>query len=119
MRRLESYISRFIIFCIGLCLFSIHAGAQDSSTLHIVPPNTIYQNDSAIRFDELKQAPEIRERTLPDSTVRRLRKDDAFWYVNTTPERIRQEAQKSPRAWNAAWLGKLFWFLVICAFLVI
>jgi len=70
-------------------------------------------------FDTTALAAAIHVRSVPDTSLQRLRASDAYWYANTAPERKKQEQRKESsgglRIGKA--LSTLIWILIIGTFI--
>lgn len=116
MNNIYPYIRKCLhgIFLI-IFLITIHgAGAQsqDSTTVK-------QQNFNAIS-SESKQL--VQTRNVNQAQVEKLRRDDAFWYVNTTP--IREEAKPPSESFSnklgrQKWFRNLMWLLMIGGFIAV
>lgn len=104
-----------LVGCFLLGSAVINANAQDSGTLHVVPPDTSFTQDSLIRFEEIKQSPPLKGQHLPDTAINKLKKDEDFWYVNVNPSKPKKPSNFS----SLPWLGKLLWVVVIASFIII
>jgi hypothetical protein len=54
--------------------------------------------------------------------IQKLKTDEAYWYINTVPERQKQKEAKlnEEKPWyDQDWVSKLIWFLVIAGFVAI
>ncbi|HVE61934.1 MAG TPA: hypothetical protein VNA26_08945 [Chitinophagaceae bacterium] len=70
--------------------------------------------------NESKQLVQIRN--VDQTQVEKLRKDDAFWYVNTTP--VREEAKQPTESFSnklarKQWFRNLMWSLIIGSFIAV
>jgi hypothetical protein len=64
----------------------------------------------------------VQERAVPDSVIRSLREDDAFWYANREfkkPEAKTQTTSPLFSLLQQAWLRNLLWFLMAGAFVAV
>jgi hypothetical protein len=61
---------------------------------------------------------------IPDSVLENLKKDEAFWYVNKTPERQKPVAidpnkKISPPWYTQDWFRTLIWIIIIGVFITV
>src|SRR5687767_657904 len=112
-----------------LLFFSIHlmAAGQDSLNEDTVIENrfegsdTSYDAANEYAFDALRtpDSPVYFPYQIPDSALQKLRKDDAFWYANTAPEK-KTETQgrvyKKPM-YLQQWFRNLVWVVIVASFI--
>ncbi|HJW15698.1 MAG TPA: DUF4129 domain-containing protein [Flavisolibacter sp.] len=129
-RSIKIFANRLLAL-IMCCILHMAAMAQDSSSyLDSIPPSesledtTVSQVDSedgnTALFDTIKQPLEVVVREIPDTVVSRLKKDENYWYVNTTPEREKKVSPGKQSKWyQGAWFTQLLWIIVITSFVAI
>jgi hypothetical protein len=120
MFRCSKHIFSFLL-CFAIVSFT---HAQDNDTTYysdttietsvgVVPTEEADKNllDSNITL------PSIDPRTVPDTAIERLKKDDAFWYVNTLPKRAKEKTERPSKGiLFSKWFGDLMWVLIIICF---
>ena len=126
----------FLRTAIVLAFFCLRpdAAAQDSNTyekvtIEEIPPldtiltETNGTTDTGTRFDPLPGgAGIVHARQVPDSAVRNLMQDEAFWYANLAPQREQPKKGRDPNrlTWmDKAWVKTLAWIIVIGGFLAV
>jgi hypothetical protein len=78
--------------------------------------------DSLFQFDTITAgALSLEAKKIPDSTMQRLRSDDAFWYVNAT---FKKPAAPRNLSWlqqlfSQAWFRNLIWAIIVCSFVIV
>jgi hypothetical protein len=121
---------RFLKSCLLVVLLVAGAGvpAQDiseieSDTSVIIDTGvTTVVKDSLFQFDTITvSALAIEARTIPDSTMQRLRTDDAFWYANATFKKPEPPRNLSwlQQLFSQAWFRNLIWAIIVCSFVVV
>lgn len=105
----------FFVFLL-LLLLAQHAQAQVEV---VAPPDE--EETETIQFDTipLLQNITVQERKIPDSLVKRLQQDEAFWYANMQPAKKAKavaEREPSKKVLQQDWIRMLFWFLIIGGF---
>lgn len=118
MRFLKSFIPFAFVFCIST------SRAQDTAFL---PQDTSYvatEKDTTPIFQAERPSGTVvwQEHTIPDSTLQRLRRDEAFWYANaefkhkTPPDGAGQQS-----FWfglfRQQWFYNLLWAFIITSFI--
>jgi hypothetical protein len=113
-----------------LALFVIMAGnihAQEKEdtiilldTLIDAPP-AIASEDTVIHFDRVIYTPKVRLRSVPDSQVQILKKDDDFWYANILPAKKKQAKARDKQPdglpfYRQPWFKTMLWIIIIGAF---
>ena len=105
-------------------LFTINQGfAQtDTTVIDSVVSQVSTTSDTASEFDRIDNVSSIQARSIPDSTIQKLKSDDDYWYVNTVPPRQKQKEEKpsgGETIFQKAWFSNLVWFLIVGSFVVI
>lgn len=109
MRVLKSWLLLVLVI-------SVTAQAQDTSTQVEPTPDSVFQS---------KQSTGVRwqERSVPDSTLQRLRSDKAFWYANAALKKKENVQTNTPSFWQwlfgQRWLYHLLWAVMIGSFSVV
>lgn len=111
----------FYIFCLVFFIFcSLFSQAQDSDYYESADTVRSSSAEKEVRLiDSVVTAPLIITRKVPDSALRKLKADDAFWYVNTAPHREKQndETAKSKSFLFSKWFNTAMWFLIVGCFI--
>src|SRR5437762_10878338 len=90
-------------FALAFLFSFLCSGAQDTITIHATQSDTVHYFDT---ISPASVAPVV-QRKVSDSAINRLRKDDAFWYANQSPEKEKQQEFAFPWWWN---LARKKWF---------
>ena len=108
-----------VVFLIPLMVVNQEVNAQSKDSISVVDDVAKQQN-----FDpsttESKQT--IQTRNVDQSQVEKIRRDNAFWYVNTSP--VREEARPPSESFlnklvRQHWFRNLMWFLMIGSFIAV
>ncbi len=79
--------------------------------------------DATFSFDTLSVADKtlVSERKLNDSGLKKLKEEDAFWYVNKAPQREKPKIVKKSgeSIFAKQWFRNLMWFLIVGGFVAI
>lgn len=101
-----------MLFCMTIAVVK----AQDTTTA---------AKDSGAFFhaDKVVGAIVLNERAVPDTTVQRLRNDEAFWYANTS---IKKKGDSEPHQYSflqwlfrQAWFYNFLWALITVSFIAV
>ncbi len=110
------------LFFVGL----VSVAQQDSTEIIYEPEVTVEQvvKDSVGNFDLITEADKttVAQRKLKDSELKRMKEEDAFWYVNEAPQREKPKPppKKAPVNFFAKeWFRNLMWFLIVGGFVAI
>lgn len=116
MRFLKSLLT------LGGSLLLLSVSAQDttiiSDTEFLKPADTLV----AFPAEKNSTPPVWREQAIPDSALRSLRQDDAFWYANAHFDKKKQEPKRSLSFGNIfgqPWFRNLMWALIVTSFIVV
>ncbi len=136
MRFLKSFY--FVVMVLGA--FTVRAQDGDSIDLleSVMPPEVAIDSlteileapatvsDSFFVFDSITAAnvAPVANRAVPDSVLRRLRADDAFWYANadfTKKEEALKPQKESGlrRLFEQEWFRNLLWAIIIGGFITV
>jgi hypothetical protein len=79
--------------------------------------------DSLFHFDTITAgvAP-LRQQTIPESTLQRLHRDNAFWYANAAFEKkapAKRNLSFLQRLVMQEWFRNLLWAIIVCSFVVV
>jgi hypothetical protein len=121
---------RVLKSCLLVVLLVAGAGvpAQDiseieSDTSVIIDTGvTAVVKDSVFQFDTITaSALSVEAKKIPDSTMQRLRSDDAFWYANATFKKPEPPRNLSwlQQLFSQAWFRNLIWAIIVCSFVVV
>jgi hypothetical protein len=119
----HTYISIFLLLT-GFSVTRTFAQKQTEPVISIDSVSSGMQltEDSENLFGVISDSVSIKTRSIPDSVVKKLRADDAYWYVNTVPERQKQKEAKltqQEKWYQKEWFTNLLWFLIIGSFVAI
>lgn len=138
MHKLSTYLLGMLLFFLGSV-----ARAQDSDydTAYVAPPvfdsvgsiedliEAPYEEEAekVIHFDQIEpwDKTTVASRKVDDSLVRKMRKDEEFWYVNEAPQKEQPQQQpKQSSSWlndlaKKEWFRNLLWVLVVGGFLAV
>jgi hypothetical protein len=129
---LSSFLYRIIFFCL-LVFASIHADGQTDTTVSIVddqfpPPqdeeNIDDETDHKINHFLNKsdyERLEIQQRNIPDTVIKRLKEEKAFWYADKDfNKKIKEKKQENNKRYvplsEQTWFQTLLWLLIIGGF---
>ncbi|HVZ55189.1 MAG TPA: DUF4129 domain-containing protein [Chitinophagaceae bacterium] len=115
---------RRVALILGWVLVSLLAQARqaDTNAAHTDTARTVPYDYYTARQD-WDTADIFRTRPVPDSIVRALRREDAFWYASLSRSRRRENAAQSPDGswvqWLAGqgWYRTLIWIVLVGGFL--
>lgn len=109
--------------------------AQDGSADSTISADTLIATDSVYttspekanhQFDSLSafDIPNYQAYDISDSILDQLKKDEAFWYVNKTPERQKPEKVDLSKPltipfYQQNWFRVLIWIVIIVAFIAV
>jgi hypothetical protein len=115
-----------------ICILAyLHAPAQDSVRdrppiqEHMPDVDSVYVSKDpdgaviAIYFDSIRETHQPVERRLPDSVVRAIKANDAYWYADQAPQKEEQTQNNNNPAPGTGLFNFLFWFLMIGAFIAL
>ncbi len=124
-----NYFFRKLSLLVVFILTSICSISQDSTIIDTTVVDsyedvidTSYTNEENEKpvFDSL----DVRDTTsyishfIPDTTIERLKRDDAFWYANEVPMKKKPPTEKKFKPFYlAAWFKTFVWVLIIAAFI--
>jgi hypothetical protein len=116
----------FFLVLLVLCAMapSVAVHAQTDSVTIIEAPEESVDEDSEMEHlldsTGLDGIP-VQLRTVPDSTVAGIRKDEAYWYANLAPEREQQQQQTNTTSTTPkrGWLRSIAWLIIIGIFVAI
>ena len=77
---------------------------------------TIDRKDSIQYFDEIKQQPIFYERRIQDSTIKRIKKDEAYWYADQLPGKQKSEPEPKRKSSISPWVRTLIWIVMLVVF---
>ena len=84
---------------------------EDNST------TTIDRKDSIQYFDQITQQPIFYERKINDSTIERIKKDEAYWYADQAPGKQKPEPEPKKKSFLAnQWVRTLIWIAMLVVF---
>ena len=114
-----------------ICILAyLHAPAQDSVpdnppvSQHFPEVDSVYISRdpdgavTAVYFDSIREAHSPVERKLPDSVVKAIKANDAYWYADQAPQKEEQTQNNKPVR-SSGLFNFLFWFLMIGAFIAL
>jgi hypothetical protein len=86
------------------------AGAQDGDSSGYMPEVRVTEN-----FDtgNLQQ---VTVRPISDTTLRRVRNDDAYWYANLPPKKPLPRPKEQKSFFDKDWVRTLLWILIVACF---
>jgi hypothetical protein len=101
-----------------LLLFFLMAGNSHAQIPVGEDTTPIYD---AIYFDSLSRFShdEIQVRTVSDSTIQRLKRDDDFWYADLAPEKNQGNQRDNGPVLVPGWLKTLVWTVIIISMIAV
>jgi hypothetical protein len=114
-----------LLLLLTLC-FPVGGRGQEAPTVTIDSTMIIEEPigvDEATRFEAVttEDRQPVRLRQVDSQRLDKLKKDDAFWYVNTAPVKAKKQVIKKlpePRQ-NPEWVRNLLWVLVVGGFVTL
>jgi len=116
MRKAHRHSLLFLLPLLALLLCSGSARAQFDD----VTTDTVRIEEAAVETFDTVLTTAVHVRSVPDSTLRRVRADDAYWYANTAPPRKKQQEQRKERRSGlhiSSGVGTFIWILIIGTFI--
>jgi hypothetical protein len=109
--------SLFILFAINQSF-----AQTDTTIIDTVVSQVSTTTDTTSEFDKIDNVSSIHARSIPDSTIQKLKSDGDYWYINTVPPRQKQKEEKpsgGESIFEKAWFSNLVWFLIVGSFVAI
>jgi hypothetical protein len=97
---------------------SVFAQDEESTTVQVI-------TGSSAVFDSIgsRNLQPFPSRNLPDSAVSNLLKDDAYWYANVEPPKVKKKEEKaiqpSVSLTERSWFRNLMWTIIIVIFIAL
>jgi hypothetical protein len=112
------------IFLLALLFTAKRSCAQeDTPVMDTVISTVTATQDTASSFDRLDdKTSAVQTRTIPDSVLDKLHRDDDYWYANTIPDRQKKKDALKPKGeslFEKDWFANLVWFLIVGSFVAI
>lgn len=122
MHKSVSHTISKLVFCWLFFFATATAVAQEAPpVMDTVISQVTTVQDTESYFDKMYDGGPVAARSVPDSTVQRLKKDEDYWYANTAPERQKSKVIEphKERWYQQKWFANLLWFLLIGTFVAI
>ena len=120
---------KYFLMIVACTCFCVFANAQNDTlvredfftvpapvdTVKTVEESPSFYEPPKNDFKEITSIPKVEERKLDERKVNEIKKEDAYWYANETPQKkiIKKRSQ------SLAWVTPLFWLLAIFGFLAL
>lgn len=80
--------------------------------------DTVMSSPVVHYFDNMSEETLPSARTVPDSTMRNIRKDDAYWYANLAPKKKKEIEPKEEKTslFRQSWFKSLLWIVIVAGF---
>ena len=122
MKRKITWITKLVIIGSFITLPSICYAQYETDTvvsdINVVAPEESFRENKFDAFDHDSMTTEVR--SVPDSVVKKLQSDEAFWYANESfKKKVADSPNRSYRKPLTAqkWFKTLMWTIIIVAFL--
>jgi hypothetical protein len=110
-------------FLVLLFTVKMSCAQEDTPVMDTVISAVTATQDTGSYFDRLgDQTSAVQTRTIPDSVLDKLHKDDDYWYANTIPDRQKKKDALKPKGeslFEKDWFANLVWFLIVGSFVAI
>jgi len=119
MRFLKSLLALLLVVCASV------SRAQDTSFVSVDTAFNKTEKDTMPVFHADKPAGMVvwQERAVPDSTLRQLRRDEAFWYANAEfkHKALSEKGQHSflISLFRQEWFYNLLWAIIVISFIAV
>jgi hypothetical protein len=102
------------------CIAQKDSSATDTTAQINAPPEEVDKKDSIQYFDQITQQPVFYERRIHDSTIKRIKQDEAYWYADQKPEKQKAEpTQNNDSVLAKPWVRNLVWIVMLVVFIVV
>src|SRR4051812_4096251 len=118
-KKIHDIVSVKIILLFLSLTFFAECRAQPEFQDTVVGVDTVMASRNAGYFDKMPEESLPAGRTVPDSTMNKIRKDDAYWYANLTPKKKKEPEPPKERKslFEQGWLKSLVWTIMIVTFI--
>ncbi len=121
----QLFFRTFLLFA-SLFISLVSVAQQDSAEIIYEQEVTVESSadDSVGNFDLITDADKntVAQRKLKDSELKKMKEEDAFWYINEAPQRekLKPPPKKNSLSFFAKeWFRNLLWFLIVGGFVAI
>ena len=100
-------------------LDSLTINVDSLNNIEVIEEEVTYSKFNTIINDDLKS---VSRRSVDTASINKLKKDEAFWYINEAPKKEEKKPIKdySIASWqNKTWLRNLLWVLVVGGFIAV
>ena len=112
-----------IVFCLFVLFINKTGFAQtDTPVVDTIISQVSTTADTLSEFSKVDNLSAVQARSIPESTIQKLKSDDDYWYVNTVPPRQKKKEEKpsgGESIFEKAWFSNLVWFLIVGSFVAI
>lgn len=100
------------------CLFLLHTPGYGQIE---ILEDTTSEFSTATHFDPVYQdlAPSADVRTVPDTTIKKLRSDEDYWYADYVPTRKKEKNRTQSTGILGGWFSSLLWILLVGGFVAV
>jgi hypothetical protein len=106
------------IFLLATLLYTVRGSGQS-----VTIEDTATEAGAHIYFDSvsMEALPPVVLRKVPDTLLRRIRKNDAYWYADLAPEKKKkQEKEKAATSLlDRQWFRSLLWIIIVAGFVAV
>jgi hypothetical protein len=119
LKKIHDIVSLKIILLFLSITFFAECRAQPELQDTVVVADTMMATTNASYFDKMPEESMPVARTVPDSTMKKIRKDDAYWYANLAPKKKKEpEPPKEGKSlFEQGWIKSLVWIIMIVTFI--
>jgi hypothetical protein len=123
---INHFFFRTLLLFASLFVSLVSVAQQDSTEIIYEQEVTVESSadDSVSNFDLITYADKntVAQRKLEDSELKKMKEEDAFWYINEAPQRekLKPPPKKNSLSFFAKeWFRNLVWFLIVGGFIAI
>ncbi len=123
---INHFFFRTLLLFASLFVSLVSVAQQDSTEIIYEQEVTVESSadDSVSNFDLITNADKntVEQRKLEDSELKKMKEEDAFWYINEAPQRekLKPPPKKNSLSFFAKeWFRNLVWFLIVGGFIAI
>jgi hypothetical protein len=123
---INQFVFRILPLFASLFVSLVSVAQQDSTEIIYEQEVSVesFADDSVSNFDLITNADKntVEQRKLEDSELKKMKEEDAFWYINEAPQRekLKPSPKKNSLSFFAKeWFRNLMWFLIVGGFVAI
>src|SRR5438045_837947 len=122
MGKSRRYIYRVLIILFLSEAVSLESRCQDSTQFNTQDTDSAANHKDTLQyFDEITRQPIFYERKLHDSTIKRIKQDEAYWYADKIQAKQKQSepVHNNNSLTSKQWFRTLIWILMIGSFIAV